>query len=127
MVDRGETERPATSFLARLGQQVLRLVDAAAAVDVVGLVGRWLDLRSKSSHWVVVHTDADWCTKFRWYRTIALSPYSYAGVEWTIPAEGASGLYRVRYLGSSKNLLGEVTAFEGLSAEFEVRPTSLPK
>ena len=127
VVDRGETERPATSFLARLGQQVLRLADAAAAVDVVGLVGRWLDLRSKSSHWVVVHTDADWCTKFRWYRTIALSPYSYAGVEWTIPAEGASGLYRVRYLGSSKNLLGEVTAFEGLSAEFEVRPTSLPK
>ena len=50
-----------------------------------------------------------------------MSPTSYARVEWTVPAEATTGLYRVRYLGSSKNLLGEVTPFEGLSSEFEVR------
>jgi neutral ceramidase len=95
------------SFMGRLAQQVLR---------VFGLE----DGLGSPSRWTVEHTDADWCTKFHWYRAFGLSPYSYARVEWEIPEATRPGVYRIRYRGDSKNLLGEVTAFEGVSSEFEV-------
>ena len=106
------------SVLGRLMQQVLRVFGFGLWPDLQSSTSAW---RGSSPHWVVEHTDTEWCTKFRWYRSVSVSPTSYARVEWTVPAEATTGLYRVRYLGSSKNLLGEVTPFEGLSSEFEVR------
>lgn len=70
--------------------------------------------------WTVEYTDSDLSTKFFWYRKHALSPYSYAKIQWIIPQSAKIGTYRIRYLGDHKNLFGEITPFEGLSAEFDV-------
>jgi len=73
------------------------------------------------SNWIIVHRDTDWSTKFRWYRDSPLSPYSYASIQWEIPQDATPGLYRIRYLGNSKNFMGSIESFEGLSSNFEVR------
>lgn len=95
-----------TSFWGRLGQSALRLIG--------------LDRGLSSRRWVVEYTDSSWSTQFTWQRRTALSPLSFATIRWSIPSTVADGLYRIRYLGTSKNLLGQVTDFEGTSSEFRV-------
>lgn len=70
--------------------------------------------------WSVEYLDSDLSTKFFWYRKQYLSPYSYAKVQWEIPVDAKRGTYRIRYTGDHKNLLGNITPFEGLSQEFVV-------
>jgi len=71
--------------------------------------------------WQVVYTDKDWETKFHWYRKHELSPYSYARIEWSIPSKAKEGIYRIKYFGDSKSLLGKLTPVEGKSKEFVVK------
>lgn len=70
--------------------------------------------------WKVVFTDADWETKFFWFRKQDLSPYSYARIEWTIPKEAEPGTYRIRYFGDHKDIFGQITSFSGSSINFNV-------
>jgi neutral ceramidase len=95
-----------TSFWGRLCRSALRLIG--------------LDWAMSSPSWVVEYTDSSWSTQYEWQRRTPLSPLSFATVRWTIPSSVTGGLYRIRYLGTSKNLLGQVTDFEGTSAEFRV-------
>jgi neutral ceramidase len=95
-----------TSFLGRLGRGALRLIG--------------MDRAMVSARWVVEYTDSSWSTQYEWQRRTPLSPYSFATIRWSIPSSVTGGLYRIRYLGTSKNLLGQVTDFEGTSSEFKV-------
>ena len=105
-VERLVMERPRSQFWGRLRQQILHLIGIDQGV---------------TSRWIVEYTDASWSTKLTWYRPLPLSPLSFAVVRWEIPRESADGLYRIRYRGNSRNLLGEISAFEGVSSQFAVR------
>jgi len=74
-----------------------------------------------TAEWKVVHTDADWETKFAWKRHASLSTYSFATITWEIPEDVEPGTYRLRHFGDYKHFLGHVRSFEGASREFEVR------
>lgn len=93
-------------------------------------------LGNDSTTWSVVATDGDWSTQYAWRRPSKLSDQSIATIRWTPSltppdaaarggsgAEGASsavasGTYRVRHYGTSRNLFGKLTEFEGVSPSF---------
>jgi len=77
-------------------------------------------LGASDAEWKVLFTDADWETKFIWFRKHDLSPYSYARVEWTIPKDAEPGTYRIRYFGDYKDVFGQITPFVGSSINFNV-------
>jgi len=74
--------------------------------------------------WEIVHTDSEWCTKYKWARPWKLSTESTATIEWTIPADALSGTYRIRHFGARKHLLGGIKQFSGTSSTFTVEGTS---
>ncbi|PXY26944.1 neutral/alkaline ceramidase [Prauserella muralis] len=80
--------------------------------------GTYLEVqRRQGSSWHTVADDGDWSTTFRWTRDgVAASKVT---IGWTVPAD-AEGVYRVRYHGDAKGLLGRVTAFTGTSNQFTV-------
>ncbi|KAI9684485.1 MAG: hypothetical protein M1829_002295 [Trizodia sp. TS-e1964] len=75
--------------------------------------------------WTAVRTDADWTLLFRWVRTSTLLGRSEVSVEWAIEEDVDDGVYRLRYYGDAKHLSGRIVAFEGASAEFEVKRRDL--
>ncbi|KAL7612537.1 hypothetical protein Lser_V15G04740 [Lactuca serriola] len=72
------------------------------------------------SNWEPVYDDDDWCLKFIWSRPSKLSTRSYATIEWVIPDEAVSGVYRITHFGASKSLFGSVNHFTGSSTAFSV-------
>ena len=56
--------------------------------------------------WSVVHTDADWSTRFEWGRPHALSTLSFATVSWHVPPGTPPGTYRLRHFGDHKPWFG---------------------
>jgi neutral ceramidase len=56
--------------------------------------------RRDGDRWQVVHTDNDWCTRFR-YLPKESDGSSQAEVEWVVPAGTLPGTYRVRHEGVS--------------------------
>lgn len=79
--------------------------------------------------WEVVRTDSDWNLVYRWERTSIIFGRSKVTIEWQIeddyydlgnPKPLESGNYRLRYYGDHKNVLGQVTPFEGTSGPFNV-------
>jgi len=69
--------------------------------------------------WVTVKTDADWDTTFEW-KEEQLS--GAATIKWVIPANVATGNYRILHKGYSGDLFGTLTPYEGTSPEFQVTP-----
>ena len=61
---------------------------------------------SGTGSWSVVHTDADWSTRFEWGRPHALSTLSFATVSWHVPPGTPPGTYRLRHLGNHKPWFG---------------------
>ncbi|VAH61874.1 unnamed protein product [Triticum turgidum subsp. durum] len=61
--------------------------------------------------WIPVYDDDDWSLQFKWSRPSKFSPRSFATLEWTIPEDAASGVYRLRHSGASKPLIGSIKHF----------------
>ncbi|KAJ1326427.1 neutral ceramidase [Microdochium nivale] len=77
------------------------------------------DLRT----WQVVRDDSDWYLVFRWTRTNGLLGHSEVAITWETEPWAEPGRYRIRYFGDAKSIFGGgLTAFEGVSREFEVTP-----
>ncbi|CAN1275661.1 Neutral ceramidase 3 [Linum perenne] len=77
-------------------------------------------LQKKSSTWVPVYDDDDFCLRFKWSRPAKLSAESYATIEWRIPESAGSGVYRISHFGAAKSLLGSISHFSGSSSAFVV-------
>ncbi|KAM0843246.1 hypothetical protein ACQ4PT_057838 [Festuca glaucescens] len=71
--------------------------------------------------WIPVYDDDDWSLQFKWSRPSKLSSKSFATLEWTIPEDAASGVYRLRHFGASKPIIGSIKHFTGASSAFAVR------
>ncbi|XP_022853805.1 neutral ceramidase 1-like [Olea europaea var. sylvestris] len=70
--------------------------------------------------WVPAYDDDDFCLRFIWSRPSKLSTRSHATIEWIIPENAASGVYRIRHFGAAKHLLGSINHFTGSSSAFVV-------
>jgi neutral ceramidase len=88
----------------------------------------WLD--SASGSWTVVRSDADWNLAYQWERTNTVLGYSEVTLIWQIeddyysignPNTLQSGSYRLHYYGDSKNILGAIQSFEGVSDLFTIQ------
>ncbi|XP_072165665.1 uncharacterized protein [Diadema setosum] len=77
-------------------------------------------LKASTGEWEVVHTDADFCTRFIWTRTSTLRGESEATAYWHIPATTPLGSYRLRVFGESKNIVQQITSYQGVSSSFTV-------
>ncbi|KAK9049412.1 hypothetical protein SSX86_031619 [Deinandra increscens subsp. villosa] len=73
-----------------------------------------------TNNWEPAYDDDDWCLKFKWSRPSKLSARSYATIEWQIPDEAVSGVYRITHFGASKPLFGSVNRFTGSCSAFTV-------
>ncbi|EOY15189.1 hypothetical protein QUC31_000421 [Theobroma cacao] len=54
----------------------------------------------QDGRWIPVYDDDDFCLYFKW--KVDTSLYGLATIEWEVPEEAASGVYRFRHFGSSK-------------------------
>ncbi len=70
--------------------------------------------------WTTIATDNDWSTKCRWVSDPAAPGQLQFSVEWAIPADVATGRYRITHDGNYKTPDGKVERFTASSAEFEV-------
>ncbi|KAL8245699.1 hypothetical protein R6Q59_006915 [Mikania micrantha] len=59
-----------------------------------------------TNNWEAAYDDDDWCLKFKWSRPSKLSTRSHATIEWQIPDEAVSGVYRITHFGASKSHFG---------------------
>ncbi|MFD3439424.1 neutral/alkaline ceramidase [Streptomyces sp. NPDC058685] len=83
--------------------------------------GTFLEVqRLVNGQWVRTLDDGDWETKYRWTRLNGLTGTSKATITWSIGAGAAPGTYRIVHHGDSKNLLGKITPFTGVSPTFTV-------
>ncbi|XP_065353826.1 neutral ceramidase [Cloeon dipterum] len=81
--------------------------------------------RGNSTAWTIVATDADWETKFHWYRTSFLKGMSEARTEWVVPENTEPGVYRLSHKGNAKLIFGGLVSYRGHSKPFQV--VSSPK
>lgn len=79
-------------------------------------------LNNDGASWTVVATDGNWETRFYWRRTSVILGHSEATVMWEIPQDAVPGIYRIRHIGHSKNILQVITRYEGSSSRFKVNP-----
>lgn len=77
-------------------------------------------LQQGQDKWAGAYDDDDFSVRFKWSRTAKLSPQSFATIEWRIPSAAASGVYRIRHFGASKDITGSISHFAGTSATFVV-------
>jgi len=82
-----------------------------------------------TGEWEIVRTDRDWNLVFHWERTNWILGYSEVTIEWNIeddyysvgdPSPVQSGTYRLHYYGNSKNVIGQISSFEGIGGSFTV-------
>ncbi len=77
--------------------------------------------RKDGANWVRVADDGAFETKMRWTRTnVTPAHASQATITWDIPADAASGTYRIKHFGKSRAVDGTLTPFGGASREFVV-------
>ncbi|MEM9452913.1 MAG: neutral/alkaline ceramidase [Myxococcota bacterium] len=88
------------------------------------------DLQTQSSYLTVEHhsgqdeggtvvaDDGDWSTTIQWERTLT---ETRVRIRWQIDESVAPGIYRIHHRGYARNLLGDLTPYEGASMEFEVQ------
>jgi neutral ceramidase len=98
------------TFQAANPRNNLRLEETYAAIE-----------RYDSGSWTRVRDDADWFLVYTWRRTNFVLGYSEVDITWETGGNAEAGVYRVKYYGDSKNLLGRISKFEGTSDSFELR------
>jgi neutral ceramidase len=77
--------------------------------------------QQSGNSWRVVRNDEDWFLSMTWYRDDTFLGTSHVDVSWETAGEGNSirpGTYRLHYWGDSKNFLGQISPFEGISNAF---------
>ncbi|CAI9770784.1 unnamed protein product [Fraxinus pennsylvanica] len=79
-----------------------------------------VEILQGKDNWVPAYDDDDFCLRFIWSRPSKLSTRSHATIEWIIPENAASGVYRIRHFGAAKRLLGSIKHFTGSSSAFVV-------
>ena len=80
-----------------------------------------VQLKDENGEWQTLLTEADPYTTFKWERQGAsLSSYSQITFTWLLK-DAEPGIYRFRYNGVARNLLGRYTSFSGVSGEFTVK------
>ncbi|KAL2065485.1 hypothetical protein VTL71DRAFT_3155 [Oculimacula yallundae] len=70
--------------------------------------------------WTKVRDDSDWFLVYTWKRDDGLIGSSHVVLSWETESYAQKGTYRFKYYGDSKRLGGQITAFEGTSAEFKL-------
>jgi neutral ceramidase len=71
--------------------------------------------------WRTVANDGDWTTMYRWVRVDPVWGTSKAAIAWDIPANAATGQYRIRHYGEYKNgWNGSINGLTGTSRTFQV-------
>ncbi|KAJ5275992.1 hypothetical protein N7524_002145, partial [Penicillium chrysogenum] len=109
-----------TTFVGANPRNNLHLESTYAAVERKNDYGTW----------EVVRNDRDWNLVFTWKRTNEILGHSEVTIEWEIEDEYYSidttsplqaGTYRMHYYGDSKNPLGQISPFEGISGTFTVK------
>ncbi|KAL2202982.1 neutral ceramidase precursor [Sarocladium strictum] len=98
------------TFQAANPRNNLRLEETYAAIE-----------RYDSGSWTRVRDDSDWFLVYTWRRTNFVLGYSEVDITWETGGNAEAGVYRVKYYGDSKNLLGRISKFEGTSDSFELR------
>jgi neutral ceramidase len=71
--------------------------------------------------WEIIRNNWDWYLSLTWYRDDTLTGTSHVDVSWETEGEGDNiqpGTYRLHYWGDSKNVLGQIKPFEGISNSF---------
>lgn len=71
-----------------------------------------------SGTWTTVRDDSDWFLVYTWTRDDGLLGTSHVVLSWETETYAEKGTYRIRYNGDSKNLLGTITGFTGVSRNF---------
>ena len=100
-----------STFIAANPRNNLRLGQTYAAIE-------YFDPQTAS--WTRVRDDKDWFLVFHWRRTNTVLGHSEVDVEWEIEKGTQGGLYRMRYFGDAKPLVGKVYEVEGVSGSFNV-------
>jgi neutral ceramidase len=89
-----------------------------------------VERQTDSGSWEVVRNDRDWNLVFNWMRTNTVLGYSEVTLQWQIendyygvddPNPVQSGTYRMHYYGDYKNVLGQISSFEGIGGTFTVK------
>ncbi|KKY22602.1 putative neutral ceramidase [Phaeomoniella chlamydospora] len=100
---------PTTVFVAANPRNNLRLEETYAAIE-----------RETNGAWETYRTDKDWSLLFKWNRTDELLGTSSVSLVWEIEDTAESGSYRMRYWGDAKDILGDITSFNGTGGTFTV-------
>ncbi|KAJ5785570.1 uncharacterized protein N7503_010782 [Penicillium pulvis] len=109
-----------TTFVGANPRNDLHQESTYAAVEIYN---------SSSGDWEVVRDDRDWNLLFLWERTSSVLGYSDVTIQWTIedsyysvdsPNALQAGTYRMHYYGDSKDVLGNISPFEGIGGSFTV-------
>ncbi|KAK3945973.1 neutral ceramidase [Diplogelasinospora grovesii] len=88
----------------------LRLEQTYAAVEMMD-----------QYEWKTVRDDSDWSLVFNWKRTNEIFGHSEVEIVWETEEWAEPGMYRIRYYGDAKSLVGgKITPFEGVSEVFTV-------
>lgn len=84
--------------------------------------GTFLEVqRWDGAAWRTVADDGHWNTQYRWVRVDPVWGTSKAAISWDIPADAATGQYRIRHYGDYKNGWdGSIRALTGTSRTFQV-------
>ncbi|KAF4595605.1 neutral ceramidase precursor [Ophiocordyceps camponoti-floridani] len=100
------------SFQGANPRSDLRLEGTYAAVE------KW---RIADNKWQEYRNDEDWFLVFQWRRTNTILGYSEVDISWDTQGNADLGLYRLRYYGDSKNVLGHLKPVVGISGNFTLR------
>lgn len=103
-------ERVTVKFSSANPRNNLRLDDTFLRVE----------RKVSDDQWITVATDANWETIFIWNRISLILGTSEATVLWDIPINTKPGIYRIKYYGDSRNIVGRITEFTGTSPEFRI-------
>lgn len=79
-----------------------------------------VERKTGGNDWRVVATDSNWETRFYWRRTNVVTGSSVVSITWDIPVNQETGVYRIRYFGTSKRSDKTLSQFMGSSREFQV-------
>ena len=102
---------PTTVFIGANPRNNLRLEGTFAAIEQVD---------PKTGTWHAVRTDADWHLVYHWKRTSTILGTSEVSIGWEIEDWVDEGMYRMRYYGDWRSILGNITPFEGTGPPFLV-------
>ena len=102
-------DRPSATFWSANPRYDLLIEGTFALVEML-----------QGERWTPVYDDDDFCLFFKWKLDNSYL-HSFATIEWEIPKEAGSGLYRLRNFGSSKKTKDSPNIyFTGASSAFAV-------